>query len=546
MIVSHTTGVRSRLTGANSASVSSVFRGVRRSRASRTMNTRTNRNTARDSRTGDRAGQHEGVDRRQNRPEHRRAGDHDDEHPHGDHGPCNRTRPSSSGGVGSDHGDGSAAYTPGRNCPVPGRPGVSGRRPPGGRPLLGRQHHRRSEPRRPRIEVVIAARVASVVVGAQRARARPRLRGRRPRRRRRHLRRAGPARAPGAGRRRAGRGRPRPARLVVGSTGCDQLGAVGRPLPPPPEEAPAPRPSPFQATRRGRHLAPLRRVERVLPAGAGPDDDLLVRVLHRRGHRPRRRPAHQVRRDLPQARLARGDASARRRLRLGRHGAARGRSTTACAAVGVTLSARQAAAGRRAGRPPPAWPTASRSASRTTATSTTARSTRSAASACSSTWAGIAWPSTSRLSARPAAAAGPAPQPRHLAARRRRHPEVRHATASSSATCSPTASCTRSAPSSASCRRAASRCATSSRSASTTPARCELGRQPRGQLGPGGRPGGHVRARVWRLYMAASAVNFEAGRTAIHQVLGVRTAVDGGSGMPLSRAALLSDRVRST
>ncbi|GIU86454.1 MAG: cyclopropane-fatty-acyl-phospholipid synthase [Acidimicrobiia bacterium] len=44
-------------------------------------------------------------------------------------------------------------------------------------------------------------------------------------------------------------------------------------------------------------------------------------------------------------------------------------------------------------------------------------------------------------------------------------------------------------------------------------------------VGPG-------RARVWRLYMAASAVNFEEGRTQVHQVLGVRA--DGGrSGMPL-------------
>ncbi len=40
------------------------------------------------------------------------------------------------------------------------------------------------------------------------------------------------------------------------------------------------------------------------------------------------------------------------------------------------------------------------------------------------------------------------------------------------------------------------------------------------------------RARVWRLYMAACAINFEAGRTAIHQVLAVRP--DGGSsGLPL-------------
>ncbi len=42
---------------------------------------------------------------------------------------------------------------------------------------------------------------------------------------------------------------------------------------------------------------------------------------------------------------------------------------------------------------------------------------------------------------------------------------------------------------------------------------------------------GAPRARIWRLYMAASAVNFEAGRTQIHQVLAVRDP-DGRSGMP--------------
>lgn len=43
---------------------------------------------------------------------------------------------------------------------------------------------------------------------------------------------------------------------------------------------------------------------------------------------------------------------------------------------------------------------------------------------------------------------------------------------------------------------------------------------------------GTARARVWRLYMAASAVNFEEGRTQVHQVLSVRP--DGArSGMPL-------------
>jgi cyclopropane-fatty-acyl-phospholipid synthase len=44
------------------------------------------------------------------------------------------------------------------------------------------------------------------------------------------------------------------------------------------------------------------------------------------------------------------------------------------------------------------------------------------------------------------------------------------------------------------------------------------------EVGPG-------RARVWRLYMAASALNFEAGRTQVHQVLAVRSG--GRSGLPL-------------
>jgi cyclopropane-fatty-acyl-phospholipid synthase len=43
---------------------------------------------------------------------------------------------------------------------------------------------------------------------------------------------------------------------------------------------------------------------------------------------------------------------------------------------------------------------------------------------------------------------------------------------------------------------------------------------------------GAGRARVWRLYMAASAVNFEDGNIQVHQVLGVK-ADDGASEMPL-------------
>ena len=40
---------------------------------------------------------------------------------------------------------------------------------------------------------------------------------------------------------------------------------------------------------------------------------------------------------------------------------------------------------------------------------------------------------------------------------------------------------------------------------------------------------GAGRARVWRLYMAASALNFEAGRTQVHQVLAVKA--DRGTGI---------------
>jgi cyclopropane-fatty-acyl-phospholipid synthase len=43
---------------------------------------------------------------------------------------------------------------------------------------------------------------------------------------------------------------------------------------------------------------------------------------------------------------------------------------------------------------------------------------------------------------------------------------------------------------------------------------------------------GERRARVWLLYMAASAVSFEADRVQVHQVLATKTS-DGSSGMPL-------------
>jgi cyclopropane-fatty-acyl-phospholipid synthase len=44
---------------------------------------------------------------------------------------------------------------------------------------------------------------------------------------------------------------------------------------------------------------------------------------------------------------------------------------------------------------------------------------------------------------------------------------------------------------------------------------------------------GEGRVRVWRLYMAGSALNFEAGRTQVHQVLATPSTDDGVSGLPL-------------
>ena len=41
------------------------------------------------------------------------------------------------------------------------------------------------------------------------------------------------------------------------------------------------------------------------------------------------------------------------------------------------------------------------------------------------------------------------------------------------------------------------------------------------------------RARVWRLYMAGSRLGFSTRRIELHQVLGVKTAADGASGLPL-------------
>lgn len=51
---------------------------------------------------------------------------------------------------------------------------------------------------------------------------------------------------------------------------------------------------------------------------------------------------------------------------------------------------------------------------------------------------------------------------------------------------------------------------------------------------------GEPRARIWQLYMAGSAIGFEANRINIHQVLATRTTTAGTSGMPPTRAEFLT------
>jgi cyclopropane-fatty-acyl-phospholipid synthase len=53
-----------------------------------------------------------------------------------------------------------------------------------------------------------------------------------------------------------------------------------------------------------------------------------------------------------------------------------------------------------------------------------------------------------------------------------------------------------------------------------------------------------VRARVWRLYMTASALSFEANDIGVNQVLAVRPGPRGESGMPRTRARLLEPAQR--
>jgi len=50
---------------------------------------------------------------------------------------------------------------------------------------------------------------------------------------------------------------------------------------------------------------------------------------------------------------------------------------------------------------------------------------------------------------------------------------------------------------------------------------------------------GEPRARIWRLYMAAAAVNFQCASISVHQVLGIKPSASGVSGMERTRRSML-------
>ena len=107
------------------------------------------------------------------------------------------------------------------------------------------------------------------------------------------------------------------------------------------------------APRPGRDQPPLRRRQRLLPAGPRAARwSTPAPTGRRRASTPGGRAGRQARPDLPQARSAARAAAAGRRLRLGLAGAARGRSTTASAAsASPSPRSRRAALGSGSPRP---------------------------------------------------------------------------------------------------------------------------------------------------------------------------------------------------
>ena len=135
----------------------------------------------------------------------------------------------------------------------------------------------------------------------------------------------------------------------------------------------------LQAPRCERDLAPLRRLQHVLRVGARPVDGLHLRLLPAPGRHARAGTDAQVRPGGQEDRAEARDAAARRRLRLGRHGDARGPRVRRARARrdAVRAAGTVGAAGDQGGGRSRTWP---RSATWTTGTSPRPISTRSARS----------------------------------------------------------------------------------------------------------------------------------------------------------------------
>ena len=234
-----------------------------------------------------------------------------------------------------------------------------------------------------------------------------------------------------------------------------------------------------------------------------------------------------------------GHAPARRRLRVGGARPARG--------ARVRRATRSASPSRASRRLPPGpgsaeagSPTGSRSGCRTTARSPTARTTRSRR---------IGMAEHVGLAELPAYAEHLhdllAPGGRllnHAIARRPGRRTTARSTGrrSSTGTSSPTGSSSRwrpwSTPSRPRVRGPGRRVAPGALRAHPP----GVGGQPRAGVGPrGGRLSSPGRARVWRLYMAGSALAFQSNRLGVNQVLAVRPGPGGASGLPRTRPELL-------
>ena len=135
-------------------------------------------------------------------------------------------------------------------------------------------------------------------------------------------------------------------------------------------------PPALQAPRRRRDQPPLRRLEPLLLVAARPVDGLHVRLLPDAGRDAGRGAGREVRPRRPQAAPRAGHAAARRRVRLGRHGAARGSRVRRPGARRDPVAQAGRVGRARPSRTPgsPTWP---RSGTRTTATSPSPASTRS-------------------------------------------------------------------------------------------------------------------------------------------------------------------------